>query len=85
MGFGGISIWQLLIILLIVVLLFGTKKLRNMGGDLGSALKNFRSAMRDDSDKQGEAEDDETAQRQLGHEDEQPATEGVRTKEKDKA
>ncbi|MCG5500726.1 twin-arginine translocase TatA/TatE family subunit [Ectothiorhodospira lacustris] len=47
MGFGGISIWQLLIILVIVVLLFGTKKLRNMGGDLGSAIKNFRQSVRD--------------------------------------
>lgn len=46
MGFGGISIWQLLIILLIVVLVFGTKKLRNMGGDLGGALRNFKDAMR---------------------------------------
>ncbi len=43
----GISIWQLLIILLIVVVLFGTKKLRNIGGDLGSAIKNFRTSMRD--------------------------------------
>ncbi len=47
MGFGGISIPSLLLILLIVVLLFGTKKLRNMGGDLGSAIKSFRSAVRD--------------------------------------
>lgn len=44
---SGISIWQLLIILLIVVLLFGTKKLRNIGGDLGSAIKNFRKATRE--------------------------------------
>ena len=43
----GISIGQLLIILAIVALLFGTKKLRNLGGDLGSALKSFRTAMRD--------------------------------------
>ncbi len=50
MGIGGISIWQLLIILLIVVLLFGTKKLRNMGGDLGNAIKNFRQSVRDSSD-----------------------------------
>lgn len=52
---GGISIWQLLILLAIVVMVFGTKRLRNMGGDLGSALKDFRSAMKhgedDDSDK----------------------------------
>ena len=47
MGVGGISIWSLLLILLIVVLLFGTRKLRNMGGDLGTALKNFKTAMSD--------------------------------------
>ncbi|ODS24156.1 preprotein translocase subunit TatA [Candidatus Endobugula sertula] len=45
MGFGGISVWQLLIILAIVVLLFGTKKLRGMGSDLGSAFKGFREAI----------------------------------------
>ena len=38
MGLGGISIWQLLIVLAIIVLLFGTKKLRGMGGDLGGAV-----------------------------------------------
>ncbi|CAN5248731.1 hypothetical protein BH24PSE2_BH24PSE2_23130 [soil metagenome] len=51
MGFGGISVWQLLIILLIVVLIFGTKRLRGMGSDLGGALKSFRSAMRDTDDE----------------------------------
>ncbi len=45
MGFGGISIWQLLIVLVIVVMLFGTKKLRNLGGDLGGAIKGFKKAM----------------------------------------
>ena len=45
MGFGGISLWQLLILLLIVVLVFGTKRLRNMGGDLGAAVKGFRKGM----------------------------------------
>ena len=39
---GGISIWQLLIIAVIVILLFGTKKLRNLGSDLGSAVKGFK-------------------------------------------
>lgn len=43
----GISIWQLLIILLIAIVLFGTKKLRNIGGDLGAAIKNFRQSVRD--------------------------------------
>ncbi len=47
MGFGGISIWQLLIILLIVVVLFGTKKLKSIGADLGGAVKGFRGAVRD--------------------------------------
>jgi sec-independent protein translocase protein TatA len=45
----GISIWQLAIIAVIVVLLFGTKKLRSLGGDLGSAIKGFKSAMNDDN------------------------------------
>lgn len=46
----GISIGQLIIILIIVALLFGTKKLRNIGGDLGSAIKSFRKAARDGED-----------------------------------
>lgn len=41
----GISIWQLLIVLVIVVLLFGTKRLKNIGADLGNALKGFRSSI----------------------------------------
>lgn len=48
MGFGGISIWQLLIILVIVLLLFGTKRLRNIGSDLGSAFKGFKKSMSDE-------------------------------------
>jgi sec-independent protein translocase protein TatA len=48
MGLGGIGIWQLLIILLIVFMLFGTKKLRNLGSDLGGALKGFKTAVKDD-------------------------------------
>lgn len=46
----GISIWQLLIILLIVLLLFGAKKLRGLGGDLGGAVKGFRDAMQERKD-----------------------------------
>ena len=53
---GGISIWQLLIVAVIVVLLFGTKKLRNLGGDLGSAVKGFKKAMGDEKDTAGKAE-----------------------------
>ena len=54
MGIGGISMWQLLILLLIVVLVFGTKRLRNMGSDLGAAVKGFRKGMED-----GQAEEEE--------------------------
>jgi len=55
MGFGGISIWQLLILLAIVLLLFGTKRLRNLGGDLGSAIKGFRSAMKEGDEGEQDA------------------------------
>ncbi|QIB64365.1 twin-arginine translocase TatA/TatE family subunit [Kineobactrum salinum] len=48
MGIGGISIWQLLIILAIVIMLFGTKRLRTLGSDLGSAVKGFRKSIKDD-------------------------------------
>jgi sec-independent protein translocase protein TatA len=55
MGVGGIGIWQLLIILLIVVMLFGTKKLRNLGSDLGGALKGFKNAVKDDETGKNES------------------------------
>ena len=58
----GISIWQLLIVLGIVILLFGTKKLRNLGGDLGSAVKSFKGAMKEgaeDTSMKKEIENDE--------------------------
>lgn len=53
---GGISVWQLLIVVLIVVLLFGTKKLRGMGSDLGSAVKGFKKAMTDDEKDKKDAD-----------------------------
>ena len=48
------SIWHLLIILVIVVVLFGTSKVRNIGAVLGSAIKNFRGAMKDETEKHDE-------------------------------
>lgn len=45
---GGFSIWHWLIVLLVVVLLFGTKKLRNAGSDLGSAIRSFRKGLQED-------------------------------------
>ena len=53
---GGISIWQLLIIAVIVVLLFGTKKLRGIGGDLGGAVKGFKKAISEDEPAKKDAD-----------------------------
>ncbi|MBP0049473.1 Sec-independent protein translocase subunit TatA [Marinobacterium sp. AK62] len=61
---GGISIWQLLIVLVIIILLFGTKKLRNIGGDLGGALKSFKKAVNED-----EAESKSDEQKKISSED----------------
>lgn len=59
MGFGSISIWQLVIILVIVVLLFGTKRLKNIGSDLGSAVKGFKKSINDEQavEKKDDASD----------------------------
>jgi len=67
MGFGGISVWQLLIVLVIIILLFGTKKLRSLGGDLGSAIKNFKQSMQEgeqtaEADKEKSLNDDSVSQ-----------------------
>ena len=77
MGFGGISIWQLLIVLVIVLLLFGTKRLRNLGGDLGNAVKGFKKAMGDE-EKQSDNEPEK-----LEKADEKVIN-GEATREKDK-
>ena len=71
MGFGGISIWQLLIILLIVVMLFGTKKLRGMGQDLGDAVKGFKKALNSEDEK-GELKTGSVGQHNLEFGQEQP-------------
>ena len=73
----GPSIWQLLIILAIVLLLFGAKRLRNLGGDMGAAIKGFRSAMKDGEEKGEDA-------KQLHEKSEGTVIEGEATKEKDK-
>ena len=51
MGFGGMSFGSLLLIALIVLVLFGTKRLRSMGEDLGEALKGFRRGLKEDPEK----------------------------------
>ena len=54
MGFGGISIWQLLIILVVVLLIFGSGKLKSLGSDLGSSIKGFKKAVKDEDSKEKE-------------------------------
>lgn len=72
----GISIWQLLIVLGIVILIFGTKKLKNMGNDIGGAVKGFKSAMKENPDDM----------KKTIEETEGDVIEGeVKTKDKDKA
>lgn len=78
MGIGGISVWQLLIILVIVVLLFGTKKLRSLGGDLGSAIKNFKDSMQEG--KESAEKDEENV---IEHNDKSSTTQ-QREQDKDK-
>jgi sec-independent protein translocase protein TatA len=76
-----ISPWQLLIILVIVLLLFGTKKLRNIGGDLGSAIKSFRGAV-----KEGGTEESKEESAKLEQESTESVIEGeVTSKERDSA
>ena len=72
MGFGGISMWQLLILLLIVVLVFGTKRLRNMGSDLGAAVKGFRKGMEDGKEEE-KLEPDQLSSDQKNESAEEPA------------
>lgn len=71
----GFSIWQLLIVLAIIVLLFGTKKLKNIGGDLGGAVKGFKNAVNEgESEKQANIEKKEEGE----------VIEGESTQEKEK-
>ena len=79
MGFGGISPLSLLLILAIIVLLFGTKKLRNIGGDLGNAIKNFKNAM-----SSGEANKDSVAGNERRLENGRIIDAEIETKDKNK-
>ena len=58
----GISVWQLLILLAVIVLLFGTNRLRNIGSDLGSAIKGFKKSMDDEPEAEKKATEEKTEQ-----------------------
>lgn len=62
---GSFSIWHWLIVLLVIILIFGTKKLRNMGSDLGGAVKGFKEGMKTAEDPKNDAALDDVT-RQVG-------------------
>lgn len=61
----GLSIWHLIVVLVIVLIIFGTKKIRNLGGDLGGAIKNFKTAIKDEEEQQAEAAPKKKSQQRL--------------------
>lgn len=77
----GIGIWQLVIILLIVLLLFGAKRLRNIGSDLGSAVKGFKSAVKNEEE---EGNKDESAKLESSEEGHTIEGEASKVKDQDK-
>ncbi|MBN2865908.1 MAG: twin-arginine translocase TatA/TatE family subunit [Thiotrichales bacterium] len=77
----GISIWQLLIILAIVLVLFGAKRLKNVGSDLGNAIKGFKTAVKEEDEKKDEKTADKTLEKKddnnvfdVAAEEKKPAT-----------
>ena len=74
----GISVWQLLILLAVVILIFGTKKLKNVGGDLGSAIKSFKSAVKEGDDSAAQ----DGKQEKVSQDNESANTESVKKEDK---
>ncbi|EHT03396.1 MULTISPECIES: twin-arginine translocase subunit TatE [Klebsiella] len=64
---GEISITKLLVVAALIILVFGTKKLRTLGGDLGSAIKGFKKAMNDDDDSAKKTSTEEAPAQKLSH------------------
>ncbi|EGG94517.1 Twin-arginine translocation protein TatA [gamma proteobacterium IMCC1989] len=71
MGIGGIGIGPLLVILVIIILLFGTKKLKSLGGDLGSAVKGFKKALNNDADENLETPEAKTVEKETTNSEEE--------------
>jgi len=71
MGIGGIGIGPLLVILVIIILLFGTKKLKSLGGDLGSAVKGFKKALNNDADENLETPEAKTVKKEAVNSEEE--------------
>ena len=81
----GISLWQLAIVLVIVLLLFGTKKLRNLGSDLGAAVKGFKSAVKQGGEEVDNASEADAEAGQLEQQDGSVIEGEVAAKERDSA
>ncbi|CNF45251.1 twin-arginine translocase TatA/TatE family subunit [Yersinia frederiksenii] len=62
---GGVGVWQLLIVGVLIILLFGTKKLGTLGSDLGESIKGFKKAMRDDVRPANEASEEDLSRKSL--------------------
>jgi len=71
MGFPSIGIYQLIVVLIIVLLVFGTKRIRNIGSDLGAAVREFRKGVSDDGDEET-AEDSAADSADSGESDHDP-------------
>ena len=71
MGIGGIGIGPLLVILVIIILLFGTKKLKSLGGDLGRAVKGFKKALNNDADENLETPEAKTVKKETTNSEEE--------------
>jgi sec-independent protein translocase protein TatA len=78
----GISWVQLLIVLVIVILIFGTKKLKNMGGDLGSAIKNFKQSVKEGEAEKTAEQEEEKIEEKSGRVIEGEVTSKTKTKDK---
>lgn len=78
---GGLSIWHLIVVLVIVLVVFGTKRLRSIGSDLGGAIKSFRQAVKDENQA---AEKPEQPNQDAGQGSTGRIIEGEATREKDK-
>lgn len=81
---SGISPWSLLLILVIVLVLFGTKRLRNAGGDLGSAIKNFKKSMSESSEATAAAAEAEAEKKKVAKEEPRIIEGEAKIKERDK-
>lgn len=73
---GSFSIWHWLVVLLVVVLLFGTKKLRNVGGDLGSAIRSFKKGLNEGQDEEPGKLENRGEASQVGSADSQKSRDG---------